>query len=113
MKTEQTNYDACMDACAKAIIACRTCANADLHEDHHLSMLVRCIKLDLDCSAICSLALQSMASNSEFAKQVCALCATVCNSCAEECRKHEKMEHCVACAKACSACASECERICM
>lgn len=71
-------------------------------------MLARCIKLDRDCAAICLLAVEAMAGGSEFAKQICTLCAEICNACAAECEKHSHMEHCKKCAEACRKCAMEC-----
>lgn len=66
-----------------------------------------CIKLDRDCASICLFAAEAMASDSEFVKKICALCAEICDACATECEKHQ-MEHCKACAEACRQCAKEC-----
>lgn len=73
-------------------------------------MMAQCIKLDLDCADICQLAANMMARNSEYAKEICRLCAQICRACGEECQKH-KADHCQRCAEACMACAQECERM--
>lgn len=73
-----------------------------------MNKFIRCIQLDRECAAICSFAVQSMASNSPFAKKICALCAEVCTACAIECEKHAHMAHCRDCAKAARRCAAEC-----
>jgi Domain of Unknown Function (DUF326) len=103
-------YQHCIDACADSIVACKNCANEDLNEQD-IEMLARCIRLNLDCAAVCILAMQAMASESEFVKQICKLCAEICNTCADECEKHTHMEHCQKCAEACRRCAEECSKM--
>ncbi len=73
-------------------------------------MMARCIALDLDCSAACQFAAAAMARNSPHAKAICALCASICQACADECAKHDA-EHCKACAAACERCAEECRQM--
>lgn len=72
--------------------------------------MVRCIKLDMDCAQICRLAASYMARGSEFAQMLCRLCADLCQTCAEECAKHQ-MAHCQRCAQVCRRCADECSRM--
>lgn len=96
-------------ACRNCAIVCQTCAAACLGEDD-VKMMTRCIKLDLDCADICQLAANFMARDSEYAKEVCRICAQICRACGEECKKHEA-DHCQRCAEACMACAEECERM--
>ena len=74
-------------------------------------MLTRCIRLDHDCAAICLLAMEAMAGGSEFAKQICKLCAEICNTCAVECEKHSHIEHCKKCAEVCRKFAVECSNM--
>jgi hypothetical protein len=73
-------------------------------------MMAKCIALDMDCAAICRLAAGFMARGSDFASQLCQLCATVCDACGGECAKHEH-QHCQDCAVACKRCADECRRM--
>lgn len=97
-----------MDACFDCVVACNHCASEDLKEQD-VKMLERCIRLDRDCAAICSLAINAMASDSEFTKQICKLCAEICTACAIECEKHaDHMAHCKVCAESCRKCATEC-----
>lgn len=91
-------------------MACKSCANEDLKEQD-VEVLARCIKLNHDCAAVCILAMQAMASDSEFVKQICKLCAEICTTCANECDKHEHIEHCKMCAEACRKCTLECIKI--
>ena len=73
-------------------------------------MMTGCIRLDMDCAAICRLAAGYMARGSEFAHELCRLCAEICEACGRECGKHPQ-EHCQACAQACRRCATECNRM--
>lgn len=99
----------CIDACNHCAVACHTCSAACLQEDD-VKAMARCIELDMDCAAMCQMAVALMARDSNFAKQACRLCAEMCRACGEECQKHEA-DHCQRCAKACFACAEECERM--
>lgn len=97
-----------LDALAKCAAECSHCATACLREQDSM-MLERCIKLDLDCAEVCEATTGFVARSSEFAEAVLRLCADICNACAEECEKHNHMEHCKHCAEACRACAEACE----
>ena len=73
-------------------------------------MMAECIRLDIDCAAICRLAAGYMARGSDFAHDVCSACASVCEACGAECERHPQ-QHCQACAEACRRCAEECRRM--
>ena len=103
------HFKACIAACNDCALACDHCASACLKEKDVASM-ARCIQLDIDCAAICRLAVGYMARGSELAADVCDLCATICEACAQECAKHP-MVHCQDCAKACRRCAQECRQM--
>ena len=103
------HYQSCIDACSACAVACNHCAASCLNEENVADMR-ECIRLDLDCAGICMLSVEYMARGSDFAVDVCALCADVCEACAEECARHD-MEHCRACAEACKRCADECRRM--
>lgn len=100
----------CIKACQTCALECAHCVTACLHEKE-CNELAQCIELDLDCSALCTLAVEMMARGSQFAKDMCALCAKVCRACGDECSKHKHMEHCKRCAEACYRCAEECEKM--
>lgn len=89
--------------------ACEHCATACLNEKE-VAMMTRCIELDRSCADMCSFAAREMARGSEFAEQVCQLCAEICAACGEECGKH-RMDHCQECAEACQACAEACRHM--
>src|SRR5690349_20773895 len=44
---------ACIDACSLCVETCTACADACLSEKH-VEMLISCIRLNLDCAAVCA-----------------------------------------------------------
>jgi len=105
----QQQFKACIDACYECAAACDNCAASCLQEQD-VKMMARCIALDMDCAQICRLAASYMARGSEMAQAVCAVCADICEACANECGQHQ-MAHCQECAQACRRCADECRRM--
>ncbi|MGB3068355.1 MAG: four-helix bundle copper-binding protein [Ottowia sp.] len=99
-------YQTCIDACNACATACNMCMAACLQEDD-VKMMTRCIALDVDCAAMCSLAADTMSRNSELAKHFCRTCSEVCLACANECSQHNH-DHCARCAQACRSCAKIC-----
>ncbi|MGK9265247.1 four-helix bundle copper-binding protein [Bacillus inaquosorum] len=97
---------ACIEACINCMEACNHCFTKCLEENaqHDLS---GCIRLDRECADICALAVKAMQTDSPFMKEICALCADICEACGTECEKHDH-DHCQACAKSCFACAEQC-----
>ncbi len=108
MKSE--DFQNCINACLECMTACRLCATACLNETH-VSHLVKCIQLDIECAALCSASAEQMAINGEHKADLCLACADSCERCAEECNKHAEHEHCKRCAEICARCAEECRRI--
>ncbi|QNN59622.1 four-helix bundle copper-binding protein [Diaphorobacter ruginosibacter] len=99
-------YQSCIDACNSCAAACNACMAACLKEDD-VKMLGRCIALDVDCAAICGLAADAMARESEMARHFCRICSEVCLACANECGQHSHT-HCKRCADECKQCAKHC-----
>jgi hypothetical protein len=100
-------FEACIAACDACAAACDHCAASCLREQD-VTPMARCIRLDIDCAALCRLASAMMTRGSELAADICAACAAACEACADECEQHGH-EHCQACAAACRACAEACE----
>ena len=96
-----------IEALANCAAECNHCAIACLKEKE-VSMLARCIKLDIDCGEICSLAISFVSRGSEHAEHILHECAEICEACADECEKHSHMEHCKRCAEVCRSCAEAC-----
>lgn len=99
-------YQQCLDQCYACAAACNYCATACLSEGHAEAM-AQCIRLDIECAEVCTLAANTMARESAFSAEICAVCAKVCEACAAVCDKHEE-DHCQRCAAACRACADSC-----
>jgi hypothetical protein len=106
----QNQNQSAIEALKDCVQACNACLRADLGEQE-IKMMVRCIELDIDCAAFCSLTLEYLSRDSELAIQVAKECALICDVCAEECEKHTHMLHCVECAKVCRKCAQECRNL--
>ena len=105
----RAEFEECVRACNACADACDDCSTACLNEPDVRSM-AECVRLDLDCAAICRLAAGYMARGSARATEVCRLCAAICEACAAECQKHEA-DHCQRCAAACRACAAKCREM--
>jgi hypothetical protein len=93
---------------AECAAACNYCAVSCLKEDD-VKMMERCIRLDLDCAAICKMALDYASRDSTFSRQILDMCANVCRECGEECARH-RHDHCLACAEACRRCEQACRQ---
>ncbi len=104
MKNQNKQLIAILTECAAL---CNYCSTACLDEKN-VSMMARCIKLDMDCAQLCELTAAFVSRGSEHAKHVMKECLEVCVKCAEECGKHADMEHCKECAEACRRCAEAC-----
>ena len=92
---------------ATCAATCNYCLAACLDEKD-VKMLARCIKLDIDCAEICTLAISFISRSSEHAEHLLHECADICEACAAECEKHSRMEHCRECADICRTCAEAC-----
>lgn len=86
--------------------ACDHCAASCL-EEANVEMMAECIRLDMECAAICKATAQLVHLGSNHANAACQLCADICNACAEECEKHDH-DHCQRCAAECRHCAEQC-----
>lgn len=102
-------YADCIKACNVCADACDHCSVACLDEDN-VAAMARCIRLDMDCAALCRLAAGYMARDSECVSTICRACADVCDACADECGKHDH-DHCKQCAQACRDCAERCREM--
>ena len=87
--------------------ACSHCFDACLKEED-VKMMADCIRLDVECSEICSLFSKGLARDTPFVKELAAACAAICEACGKECEKHDH-DHCQKCAEACFKCAKACK----
>lgn len=103
---------ACVKACYACSESCTLCADACLGEKE-IEMLRRCIRLNLDCAAICEVTGQLVARQTEAVTEVLRKqvesCITACRVCREECQQHANEHgHCRLCAQSCQACEKAC-----
>ena len=77
-------------------------------------MLVKCIRLDLDCADVCATAerviSRQTAYDANVTRAVLEACIAACRACGDECEQHAAhgMEHCRACAEECRRCEQAC-----
>ncbi len=86
---------------------CNYCADACLDEDN-IQMMVKCIRTDRACAAVCTATAALLAGNYKNAQAMVDYCQQICNQCAEECEQHDH-DHCQECAEACRKCAEACK----
>jgi predicted YcjX-like family ATPase len=102
-KETTASIDACLD-CHKACLGMAMTHCLEMGGEHvappHFRMMI-------DCAAICATTADFMLHKSEFHREMCRLCATVCRKCAQDCASMDGMEDCVA---ACRACAEACAK---
>ncbi|HEY1962947.1 MAG TPA: four-helix bundle copper-binding protein [Rhizomicrobium sp.] len=98
--------------CVEAALQChKTClgmAMTHCLDEGGEHVTPRHFRLMIDCAAICATAADFIMHKSQFHRQLCALCAEVCNACAEDCAKLDGMEECV---EACRRCYQACREM--
>ena len=104
-----------IDACFDCAQVCITCADACLGEPT-VANLIRCIRTNLDCAAICQatgdVLSRQVETNFELVRSQLGACIIACRICAEECELHAAhMEHCRICAAACRHCEDVCRQL--
>lgn len=102
-----------MQKCIDACLACyRTCIATSAHclqkGGEHVE--AQHFKLMVDCAEICQVSADFMLRGSDYAKQLGALCAEICEACAKDCErfKDEEMKRC---AETCRYCAASCREM--
>lgn len=103
--------DECMSECARCAALCARTAHHCLRMGgDHASL--RHQGLLRDCAHICTVAVDFMARESEFAPAICRGCVEICTACARGCEAiHASDALMRRCAEACRACAASCERM--
>lgn len=92
---------------------CTSCADACLGESEHVQMLRRCIRLNLDCEAVCQVTARLIVRQTETPNELIHAqlhaCVLACQLCADECETHAAMhDHCRICAETCRHCQERC-----
>jgi hypothetical protein len=106
---------AAIDAMNDCTQACNADNAADLNE-HNLADMVRCIRLCLDCTDICTTAAGVTSRLVEYdpgvLRPLLESCLAICRSCGGECERHAPHHaHCRVCAEACRRCEQACRAL--
>jgi hypothetical protein len=103
---------ATIDALSDCAQACIADTDANLREQD-LAEMVKCIRLCLDCTDVCTATLAVVSRPTEpdpaVASRLLEACIAACKSCGDECERHaHHHEHCRICAEACRRCERAC-----
>jgi uncharacterized membrane protein len=106
---------ATIDALSDCAQACTADTDADLSEQH-VTEMIQCIRLCLDCADICTAAAAVVSRQATYdanvTRPLLEACAAICKSCGDECEQHARMhEHCRVCAEACRRCEQACREL--
>jgi hypothetical protein len=106
---------AAIDAISDCAQACAADTDADLNEQN-LAEMVRCIRLCLDCSDVCTATGGVLSRLAEYDADATGplleSCVAVCKSCGDECERHAAhYAHCRICAEACRRCEQACREL--
>lgn len=113
---DAATLQACIEACFDCAQTCTACADACLGEQN-TQMLMRCIRLDLDCADVCDTTGRVLSRQTAFdpvlASAVVQACAVACRQCGDECATHAQhgMQHCKVCADSCRRCEEACNQV--
>jgi len=106
---------AVIDALSDCAQACIADADADLREPD-LAEMVKCIRLCLDCTDVCTATLGVVSrqtdSDAAVTRPLLEACVAICKSCGDECERHARHHaHCRVCAEACRRCEQACREL--
>jgi erythromycin esterase-like protein len=106
---------AAIDALSDCAQACTADVDADLSEQN-LAEMVRCIRLCLDCTDVCTATLGVTSRQADYdadvTKPLLRACVAICKSCGDECERHaQHHEHCRICEQACRRCEQACREL--
>jgi Domain of Unknown Function (DUF326) len=106
---------ATIDAISDCAQACAADVDADLSEQD-LAEMVRCIRLCLDCTDVCTATLGVLSRLAEYdpsaTRPLLEACAATCKTCGDECERHAPHHaHCRVCAEACRRCERACRQL--
>jgi hypothetical protein len=106
---------ATIDTLSDCAQACTADADDDLSEQN-LPEMVKCIRLCLDCTDVCTATLRVVSRQTEYdanlTRPQLQACVVACRSCGDECERHAQMHaHCRVCAEACRRCEQACREL--
>jgi hypothetical protein len=115
LNVDATLLAAAIDAISDCAQACTADTDADLGEQD-VTEMIRCIRLCLDCTDICTATAGVISRTADYdahvARPLLQACVAICKSCGDECERHARMhEHCRVCAEACRRCERACREL--
>ena len=102
----ELSYAEYIKTCQQCLIDCKVC----LAKMAGKKSMNECPYCCVQCIQVLQASIGLMAVDSQFAPEQCALCAKICDYCAEICGAHDH-EHCQRCAESCRKCAEMCRRM--
>jgi hypothetical protein len=99
---------ACLEACLRCYQTCLDTAMTHCLETGGKHIEAKHFRLMMACSEICRSSSHLMLINSDHAKDLCKVCAKICDDCAADCEKLGDMKDCAA---ACRSCADACRKM--
>ena len=102
-----------IDAASDCAQACTADTDADLSEAN-LAEMVKCIRLCLDCTDVCTVTAAVLSRLAEYdpgaTRPLLEACVATCKSCGDECGRHAPHhDHCRVCEQACRRCERACQ----
>ena len=114
VNVDVTLLAAAIDAISDCAQACIADTDANLGEQD-VTEMVRCIRLCLDCTDICTATAAVISRPADYdanvARPQLQACVAICKSCGDECERHAHMQHCRVCAEACRRCEQACREL--
>jgi hypothetical protein len=115
LNADADSLAATIDALSECAQACIADADADLREQD-LAEMVKCIRLCLDCTDVCTATLGVVSRQTKYddavTRPLLEACVAACKSCGDECERHARHhEHCRICAEACRRCEQACREL--
>jgi len=92
----------CHNVCTETVQICLEKGGSHASAEH--------VRLLLDCAQICQTSADFMVRGSDLHTEACAVCADVCERCAESCDAMKSDEAMRRCADVCRRCAESCRR---
>ncbi|NMG65920.1 four-helix bundle copper-binding protein [Azoarcus indigens] len=97
---------ACIQACRHCQRICLNMATGHCLEKGGRHVEPEHLRTMLVCAEICGTAADVMTTGSTLHRQVCAVCADICDACISSCRDLDEMDECI---DACERCKDSCE----
>lgn len=108
MQSAMPGMDECIDLCLECHKVCLREAMQHCLEVGGEHVAPEHFRLMITCAQICQTSTDFMLAGSMQHQQVCSVCATLCEQCAQSCRQLDGMEMC---AETCERCAESCRQM--